>query len=74
MAHLAFGDLFVLTFLLHVRVVLGKKTKKQKNKKTKKQNKKEDWCEVKIYDKRVNDKRLFRFFSFRVIAGDRCSG
>jgi hypothetical protein len=27
MAHLAFGDLFVLTFLLHVRAVLDKQKK-----------------------------------------------
>jgi len=32
MAHLAFGDLFVLTFLLHARVVLGKKKEKTKQK------------------------------------------
>lgn len=30
MAHLAFGDLFVLTFLLHVRVVHKKKNKQNK--------------------------------------------
>lgn len=32
MAHLALGDLFVLTFLLHVRAVLKIKKKQQVNK------------------------------------------